>query len=64
MLTLLEERLQECSTPLWSEGGRKKYGDMFVEVMNGRDDEDYDYKEISVSHGEVCNKRREEKGEG
>ena len=57
MLTLLEERLQECSAPLWSEGGRKKYGDMLVEVLNGRDEEEYDYKEISVTCGEVKRER-------
>ena len=53
MLTLLEERQQECCAPLWSEGGKKKFGDMYVEVGNTRDEEDYDYKEIHLSHAEV-----------
>lgn len=53
MLTLLEERQQECSAPLWSEGGKRKYGDMVVEVLSGRDEDEYDYKEISVTHAEV-----------
>lgn len=58
MLTLLEERLQECSAPLWSEGGKKTFGDMLVEVMVAREEEDYDYKEIVVAHAEVRLLRR------
>lgn len=53
MLTLVEERQQECSATLWSDGGKKRYGDMSVEVLRSRDDEDYDYKEFTLTHAQV-----------
>ena len=54
MLTLLEERLQECSAPLWSEGGgKKRHGDLLVQVTSGQEEEEYDYKEICITHAVV-----------
>ena len=40
-----------CPLVVWE--GKEKFGDMYVDVGNTRDEEDYDYKEIHLSHAEV-----------